>query len=500
MAITMLSPSCSAWDLPYTSAIGGRERADARPLCSVQRLMTIQSVGHDSTFVPGAAAVALGVFFGATVSRATSRTKVLRASRGGQEADDIRSKVISKSALDSSVKLAFVTESPQWTQTKPTLVRHKSKDVFQQRRLQLPSACEQVAETTPLKGKRRTQMVVTLGPKSWDPETIAGLLEGGMNILRCNLSHGGHDEQTMKLDNLEKAYQMRPEYRGTVKIMMDTKGPEIRTGPLADRTTKAILKAGQAFVLRTANPELCGDSHGVGVTYKHLAHDVTPGQRILIQDGTVVLDVTAVNTETGEVDCRVVGNCKLGERKGVNVPGVKVQLPVVGEKEIKDIREWAVPKGIDYIALSFVQSAEDVIECRRHCVGASKDIKIISKIENIEGLRNFDEILEASDGIMVARGDLGMEIPMEKIFLAQKMMIKKTKDAGKFAITATEMLASMEEKPFPTRAEACDVANAVLDGSDAVMLSGEVACGEFPIVTVNTMRRIVEEAEQALVL
>merc|ERR1711972_1050990 len=185
----------------------------------------------------------------------------------------------------------------------------------------------------------------------------------------------------------------------------------------------------------------------------------------------------------------------LGEKKNVNVPGVKVDIPVIGEREIKDIVDWAVPNDADYIAVSFVQSAEDVKECRKHCGG--KPIKIISKIENVEGLKNFDAILAESDGIMVARGDLGMEIPMEKIWMAQKM-IQKTKAAGKFAVTATEMLASMEDKPFPTRAEACDVANAILDGSDAVMLSSESAMGKFPVETMTTMRRIVEEAEHAM--
>merc|ERR1711972_845167 len=214
-----------------------------------------------------------------------------------------------------------------------------------------------------------------------------------------------------------------------------------------------------------------------------------------VQDGTVVLEVT----ESGEdyVMTKVLNDAKLGEKKNVNVPGVKVCIPVVGEREIKDITEWAVPNNADYIALSSVQSPEDVIECRKHC--AEKPIKVISKIENVEGLKNFDAILEESDGIMVARGDLGMEIPMEKIFMAQKMMIKKTKEAGKIIVTATEMLASMEDKPFPTRAEACDVANAVLDGSNMVMLSGEVANGDFPVETVETMRRIVEEAESAMV-
>merc|ERR1740129_2598852 len=193
---------------------------------------------------------------------------------------------------------------------------------------------------------------------------------------------------------------------------------------------------------------------------------------------------------------KVLNDGRLGEKKNVNVPGVKIDIPVVDEREIFDITKWAVPTKADYIALSFVQCADDIRDCRKHCGG--KPIKIISKIENVEGLKNFDEILAESDGIMVARGDLGMEIPMEKIFMAQKMMISKTKAAGKYVVAATEMLASMEDKPFPTRAEACDVANAVLDGADAVMLSGETANGDFPVETVKTMRRIVEEAEAAL--
>lgn len=220
----------------------------------------------------------------------------------------------------------------------------------------------------------------------------------------------------------------------------------------------------------------------------------------MVQDGTVILDV--VKAGEGFIDCTVVNDCALGEKKNVNVPGVKVEIPVVGEREVFDIQQWAVPNEADYIALSFVQSAADVEECRKYCVrpeGSTKGpMQIISKIENVEGLRMYDEILAASDGIMVARGDLGMEIPTEKLFMAQKMMVKKAKDAGKFVVVATEMLASMEKKPFPTRAEACDVANAVLDGADMVMLSSEVAMGDFPVETVNTMRRIVEEAEFCL--
>merc|ERR1719254_27069 len=297
----------------------------------------------------------------------------------------------------------------------------------------------------------------------------------------------------MKLRNLEEAYEMRPEFRGKVKVLMDTRGPEIRTGTFEVYNSKKELKAGQELKLVT-DYSVKGDESQVAITYKQLPRDVKPGQRILVQDGTVVLEVT----ESGEdfVMTKVLNDAKLGEKKNVNVPGVKVDIPVIGEREIKDIVDWAVPNNADYIAVSFVQSAEDVKECRKHC--GDKPIKIVSKIENVEGLKNFDAILAESDGIMVARGDLGMEIPMEKVWMAQKMMISKTRAAGKFAVTATEMLASMEDKPFPTRAEACDVANAVLDGSDAVMLSSEVAMGDFPVETVDTMRRICEEAEHAM--
>jgi len=311
--------------------------------------------------------------------------------------------------------------------------------------------------------------------------------------MRCNMSHGDHEEQSMKLANLEKAYQMRPQARGQVKVLMDTRGPEIRTGYFEVYNSKKVLKAGQNFKLVT-DYSYKGDENSVAVTYPHLPRDVKVGQRILVQDGTVILDVTEVGPDY--VMTKVQNNCRLGEKKNVNIPGIKIDLPVVGEREIHDIVNWAVPNKADYIALSFVQSADDIRECRKHC---GDQMKIIAKIENVEGIAKFDEILAEADGVMVARGDLGMEIPMEKIWLAQKWMVTKTRAAGKIIVTATEMLASMEDKPFPTRAEACDVANAVLDGSNMVMLSSEVANGDFPVETVTTMRRIVEETEAHLI-
>eukprot|EP00440_Ansanella_granifera_P005016 gb/GFBE01005438.1/.p1 GENE.gb/GFBE01005438.1/~~gb/GFBE01005438.1/.p1 ORF type:complete len:465 (+),score=163.53 gb/GFBE01005438.1/:1-1395(+) len=370
-------------------------------------------------------------------------------------------------------------------------VVRRSTETFQQSAMKYPSAYECIADTN--EKQKKADIICTIGPKSWDPEVLVELMKQGMTIIRCNMSHGDHEEQSMKLANLQKAYELAPEFKDKIKILMDTRGPEIRTGTFEVYNSKKELKAGQDFKLVT-DYSLKGDENMVAITYKELPSSVKPGQRILVQDGTVVLTVT----EAGEdfVMCKVANNAKLGEKKNVNVPGVKVDIPVVGEREIHDIENWAVPNNADYIALSFVQSAKDVQDCRSHC--GDKPIKIISKIENVEGLKNFDAILAESDGIMVARGDLGMEIPMEKVWMAQKMMLQKTKAAGKFAVCATEMLASMEDKPFPTRAEACDVANAILDGADAVMLSSESAMGKFPVVTVQTMRRIVEEAEHAM--
>jgi len=359
---------------------------------------------------------------------------------------------------------------------------------FRQASVKFPDVYKDIAKANAA-APRATEIICTIGPKSWNPDVLAGLIDAGMNTIRCNMSHGDHEEQSMKLANLQKAYDLRPQARGSVKVLMDTRGPEIRTGYFEVYNSKKQLKAGQNFKLVT-DYSFKGDENSVAVTYPHLARDVKPGQQLLIQDGTVILEVTECGADY--VMTRVQNNCRLGEKKNVNIPGVKIDLPVVDEREVRDICDWAVPNGAHYIALSFVQSAADIAECRTHC---GDSMKIIAKIENVEGISNFDEILAAADGIMVARGDLGMEIPMEKIWLAQKWMAQKTREAGKIIVCATEMLGSMEDKPFPTRAEACDVANAVLDGCNMVMLSGEVANGDFPVETVRTMRRIVEEAE-----
>merc|ERR1740138_1086868 len=357
------------------------------------------------------------------------------------------SMVAATAALGVSAAAATSAALGRRSKAAPRALRvvRPATETFQQLAMKFPTPYELIADTNDK--QKKADIICTIGPKSWDPEVLVELMKAGMTIIRCNMSHGDHEEQSMKLANLQKAYEMAPEFKGKVKVLMDTRGPEIRTGTFEVYNSKKELKAGQDFKLVT-DYTVKGDESMVAITYKQLPESVKPGQRILVQDGTVVLHVT----ECGEdfVMCKVANSAKLGEKKNVNVPGVKVDIPVVGEREVKDIVDWAVPNNADYIALSFVQSADDVKECRKHC--GDKPIKIISKIENVEGLKMFDEILAESDGIMVARGDLGMEIPMEKVWMAQKMMIKKCQAAGKFAITATEMLASMEDKPFPTRA------------------------------------------------
>merc|ERR1719343_2003468 len=246
-------------------------------------------------------------------------------------------------------------------QRRSALARAAS-ETFQQGEFNFPSAYELIAGT----GERQkaADIICTIGPKSWNPEVLVKLMEAGMNVIRCNMSHGDFEEQSMKLANLEKAYEMKPEFRGKVKVLMDTRGPEIRTGTFEVYNSKKELKAGQELKLLT-DYSVKGDESQVAITYKQLPRDVKPGQRILVQDGTVVLEVI----ESGDdyVMCKVQNDCKLGEKKNVNVPGVKVEIPVVGEREVKDIEEWAVPNNADYIALSFVQSPDDVKECRKHC-------------------------------------------------------------------------------------------------------------------------------------
>uniref|UniRef100_A0A1J3K9V0 Pyruvate kinase n=1 Tax=Noccaea caerulescens TaxID=107243 RepID=A0A1J3K9V0_NOCCA len=339
----------------------------------------------------------------------------------------------------------------------------------------------------------KTKIVCTLGPASRSVPMVEKLLRAGMNVARFNFSHGSHEYHQETLDNLHQAMLNT----GILcAVMLDTKGPEIRTGFLKDG--KPIqLKQGQEITIST-DYDLKGDENTICMSYKKLALDVTPGMVILCADGTISLLVLSCDTENGTVRCRCENSAMLGERKNVNLPGVVVDLPTLTEKDKEDIMQWGVPNQIDMIALSFVRKGSDLVQVRKLLGKHAKNILLMSKVENQEGVANFDDILVNSDAFMIARGDLGMEIPIEKIFLAQKVMIYKCNIQGKPVVTATQMLESMIKSPRPTRAEATDVANAVLDGTDCVMLSGETAAGAYPELAVRTMAKICVEAESTL--
>lgn len=334
----------------------------------------------------------------------------------------------------------------------------------------------------------RTKIVCTIGPASEAVETLAALIQEGMNVARLNFSHGTHEEHAQRLANVRKAAEQtgRP-----IGAMLDTKGPEIRLGLLKE--SPVTLKQGQEFVLTTEQIE--GDSTRASVSYLELPRDVRPGSNIRINDGLVGLTVKRI--EGPEIYCEVVNGGEIGSRKGVNVPGVVVNLPAITEKDISDIL-FAVKNNMDFIAASFVRKAADVLAIRRVLEENGADLEIIAKIESHEGVENIDEILRVADGIMVARGDLGVEIPTEEVPLVQKMIIEKCNRAGKPVVTATQMLESMVRNARPTRAEASDVANAIFDGSDAIMLSGETAAGQYPVEAVRTMSSIAGRTEKAL--
>ncbi|MFW6378118.1 MAG: pyruvate kinase [Bacillota bacterium] len=335
---------------------------------------------------------------------------------------------------------------------------------------------------------RKTKIVCTLGPASNDKETIMKMAEAGMNVARFNFSHGDHAEQKARMDLVK---EVEKEFGQPIGIMLDTKGPEIRTGVLKD--DKVELTAGEEIILTTE--EIEGDKNRVGVTYQKLNEDLNEGSIILIDDGLIELNVKKI--EGNDIYCQIINGGELGSRKGVNLPGVKVQLPALTDKDRKDIL-LGVEEEVHFIAASFVRKAADVLEIRKLLEeNGAEDINIIPKIENEEGVENIDEIIEVSDGIMVARGDLGVEIPTEKVPVIQKMIIEKCNEAAIPVITATQMLDSMIRNPRPTRAEASDVANAIVDGTDAVMLSGESAAGKYPVQSVETMARIAVEMENS---
>ena len=334
---------------------------------------------------------------------------------------------------------------------------------------------------------RKTKIVATLGPATNDVATIKRLIEAGMNTARINFSHGTFKTHEGVIKNVKTA---REELKAPVALLLDTKGPEIRIRTFKDGDVK--LKKGQKFTLTTDDVD--GNENIVSVTYAELPNDVNVGSKILLDDGLIELRVSAI--VGNNVECIVGNDGELGDNKGVNLPEVNVSLPSLTDKDIEDIK-FGIKEGFDFIAASFVRSAKDVLEIRQILDdNDGSDLMIIAKIENREGVDNLESILEVADGIMVARGDMGVEIPPEEVPLIQKDMIKKCNMVGKPVITATQMLESMIHNPRPTRAEANDVANAIFDGTDAIMLSGETAKGSYPVEAVKMMDRIARQTEE----
>ncbi|MDQ0150720.1 pyruvate kinase [Eubacterium multiforme] len=337
---------------------------------------------------------------------------------------------------------------------------------------------------------KKTKMICTIGPASESEEVLSKIILSGMNASRHNFSHGDHEEHAGRINLVKK---LAKKYNKEIAIVLDTKGPEIRTGKF--EPSKVELQKGSDFTIYVQE-EVIGDTTKCSVTYDGLANDVKPGNIILIDDGLVGLEVKSV--EGNKIHCEVKNTGLVGTHKGVNVPGVSIKLPALTEKDEADL-VFGCKMGVTMIAASFVRKAEDVIAIRKVLdENGGEDILICPKIENQEGVDNIDSIIEISDAIMVARGDLGVEIPIENVPAVQKMIIEKCNKAGKPVVTATQMLDSMIRNPRPTRAEVSDVANAILDGTDAIMLSGESANGSYPVEAVQTMAKIAEEAEKQL--
>ena len=337
---------------------------------------------------------------------------------------------------------------------------------------------------------RKTKIVCTIGPVTQSEEMIKKLMEHGMDVARFNFSHGDHEEQKGRVDMIK---ELREELDMPIAMLLDTKGPEIRTRLLKDGQ-KVKLESGNQFVLGIGDFE--GDDKKVAITYETLYKDVKPGNKILIDDGLIELEVKAIKGT--DIICDILNGGELGEKKGVNVPYVKVNLPGITEQDKKDII-FGIEQKFDFIAASFVRSAEVIREIRKLLNdNGGKDIGIIAKIENAEGVENIDSIIEASDGIMVARGDLGVEIPASQVPHIQKEIIRKCNEHYTPVITATQMLDSMIRNPRPTRAEVADVANAIYDGTDAIMLSGETAAGKYPLEALKMMVEIAQTTEPHL--
>jgi len=319
---------------------------------------------------------------------------------------------------------------------------------------------------------------------------LVKMIDAGMNVARLNFSHGDHKSHGQSVENLRNALKQRPDKH--CAIMLDTKGPEIRTGMLKDHKPIDLENGQELEIVTDYNIE--GDNTRIACTYKSLPESVQIGSTIFIADGSVTCEVSEILENSVKV--KVLNSATIGERKNMNLPGAILDLPTLTDQDEADLVDFGLKKGIDMVAASFVRKADDIENIRDVLGPRGAQIKIIAKIENQEGLNNYDEILQAADGIMVARGDLGMEIPPEKVFIAQKWMIEKANIAGKPVVTATQMLESMIKAPRPTRAEASDVANAVLDGTDAVMLSGESAGGQYPLQAVTIMGKCCVEAER----
>ncbi len=335
---------------------------------------------------------------------------------------------------------------------------------------------------------RKTKIVCTIGPASDSLEMMKKMIEAGMDVARLNFSHGTHEEHEARIKRLRQAIE---ETGKNVALMLDTKGPEIRTGYV--KGDRVILREEAQVVITTL--DVIGDENRFSITNSTLPRAVAPGDTIMIADGMLHLEV--ISTEDTEIHCKVITGGELGNQKNVNVPGVTLDLPSLTEKDVKDIN-FGIEQGVDFIAASFIRRSSDVLAIRRLLESRDADIHIISKIENEEGVNNIDDIIKVSNGIMVARGDMGVVIPAQDVPLIQKTIIRKCNRAGKPVITATQMLDSMIRNPRPTRAEASDVANAIFDGTDAVMLSGETAAGKYPIDTVSMMSMIAERTEKSL--
>ena len=333
---------------------------------------------------------------------------------------------------------------------------------------------------------RKTKIICTIGPASESEEKLKELMLAGMNVARFNFSHGTHEEQKRKLTSVLKVSN---ELGLPIATLLDTKGPEIRLRDFENG--RAELCAGQTFALTTE--EIMGTKERATITYKELKSDVKPGMTILIDDGKIEMVIEKI-TET-DIICRVMNGGAVSNHKGINVPGAILSMPYISDVDYEDIK-FCARMGYDFLAASFTRTKEDILQVRKILDENNSKAKIIAKIENMQGIENLDEILDVSDGIMVARGDMGVEIPLEEVPVIQKDMIKKAVSKGKHVITATQMLESMITNPRPTRAETADVANAIYDGTTAIMLSGESAAGNYPVEAVMTMAKIAERAER----